>query len=65
MIEDANPLDAIVHDDFASFIASAFATLCPGESNPENWHIDWLAWRVAPVAARRRLRLLINLPLRS
>ncbi len=57
--------NAILRRDLASFIAKAFATLCPGEAYQDNWHIDYLAQQLAPAASRQRLRPIINLPPRS
>src|SRR5262249_38777894 len=42
-----------------------FETLCPGETYQENWHLDALAYHLAPAASGRRIRLMINLPPRS
>jgi predicted phage terminase large subunit-like protein len=65
MINDLNALDATLRLDLSSFIAKVFETLCPGERFLENWHIDSLAWRLAPAASGQRMRLIINLPPRS
>jgi predicted phage terminase large subunit-like protein len=58
-------LDAICREDFASFIAKVFETLCPAESYAPNWHIDCLAWNLSRARGGARLRLILNLPPRS
>lgn len=65
MQNNIQALDAILRSDFASFIAKVFETLCPGDRFLPNWHIDALAWRLAPAASGKRLRLIVNLPPRS
>lgn len=62
MENDLKALDAILRHDLASFIAKVFETVCPGERFQPNWHIDYLAWRLAPAASGKGLRLIINLP---
>jgi predicted phage terminase large subunit-like protein len=65
MVDHLPLLDAILRRDLASFTAKVFETLCPGERFLENWHIEYLAWRLAPAASGKRMRLIVNLPPRS
>jgi hypothetical protein len=58
-------LDAILRQDFASFVAKVFETICPGENYSPSWHIDLLAWRLSLAFSGRRLRVIVNLPPRS
>jgi len=65
MVNDMEALDAILRRDLASFTAKVFETVLPGEQFLENWLIECLAWRLAPAASGKRMRLIVNLPPRS
>jgi hypothetical protein len=58
-------LDAILRDDFHSFIRKVFLTLNPGAQYRDNWHIRALAWHLEQVRLGRIKCLIITMPPRS
>lgn len=58
-------LEAILRDDFASFIAKAFSTINPGVNYHANWHIELIAQYLEAVRKRQIKRLIINMPPRA
>lgn len=55
----------ILRQDFASFIAGAFATVNPGTPFLPNWHIDLIAEYLNACAQGEIQRLIVNVPPRS
>jgi predicted phage terminase large subunit-like protein len=58
-------LEAVLREDFGSFVRKVFATVCPGTRYLHNWHIEAIAHRLMQVHRGLCLRLLINQPPRS
>lgn len=58
-------LDAILRNDFASFINKVFLTINPGISYKPNWHIELIADYLIAVQNRQIKRLIINMPPRG
>jgi predicted phage terminase large subunit-like protein len=58
-------LQAILRQDFASFLQKVFATVCPGTVFLDNWHIHALAWHLERVRRGEIKRLAISLPPRG
>jgi len=54
--------DAILRQDFTSFIEKVFATVCPGQIYSPNWHIEVIADRLEACRLGRIKRLIITLP---
>src|SRR5262249_44485798 len=54
--------DAILRQDFTSFIEKTFATVCPGQVYSPNWHIEVIADRLEACRLGRIKRLIITLP---
>ena len=61
-ITDHDLLDAILRQDFASFVHKAFGTVSPGDRFLPNWHIKAIAWHLTEVRDGRIKRLLITMP---
>ena len=57
--------DAILRNDFASFIGKTFETVVPASSYISNWHIEAIAWHLQQCAEKKIRRLIITLPPRS
>ncbi|MBV8938850.1 MAG: phage terminase large subunit [Alphaproteobacteria bacterium] len=55
----------LLRQDFASFIAKAFATICPGTGFVPGWHIELLAEYLEAARKGQITRLIVNLPPRS
>jgi hypothetical protein len=55
-------LDALLRTDLPSFIAKCFATLEPGGSYRENWHILHIAHQLTCVSSGEIKRLIVNIP---
>lgn len=55
-------LDAILRDDFPSYIQKSFYTVAPGQTYLPNWHIEVLAWHLAQFYRGEIKRLIITLP---
>jgi predicted phage terminase large subunit-like protein len=62
---DERILHAILRQDLPSFIAKCFATLEPGTTYLENWHVHAIAYQLERVARGDLKRLVINVPPRS
>ena len=58
-------LDAILRNDFPSFVHKVFLTVVPGEHYFDNWHIYAIAYQLQCVQQGDIKRLLITLPPRS
>jgi predicted phage terminase large subunit-like protein len=55
-------LQAFLRTDLPSFIAKCFATLEPGGSYRENWHIHHIAHQLTRVSGGECKRLIVNIP---
>ena len=62
MTNDRDVLDAILRNDFSSFVMRCFQTLNPGEPFMESWHHDAIAFELGRVRDGAIIRLIINLP---
>lgn len=58
-------LQAILRNDFRSFIAKAFQSINPGTRYLPNWHIDLIAEYLEAARAGEINRLVINMPPRA
>jgi hypothetical protein len=58
-------LEAILRDDFPSFIAKVFSLINPGAEYHANWHIDLIAQYLEAVRLGQIKRLIINMPPRA
>jgi hypothetical protein len=55
-------LNAILRNDFESFVRRCMLTLNPGAPFLMNWHIDAIAYRLEQIRNGEVTRLIINLP---
>jgi predicted phage terminase large subunit-like protein len=62
---DKKLLDAVLRQDFSSFINKVFHTINPGAEYQANWHIDLIADYLEAVRAGSIKRLIINMPPRA
>src|SRR5215218_3639718 len=62
MIEDQLLLDALLRNDFPSFLRRCFHTLNPGAPFLDNWHLAAIARQLDRVRRGEINRLIINLP---
>jgi predicted phage terminase large subunit-like protein len=62
---DQRLLDALLRQDFHSFLVKAFHTLNPGEPFLGNWHLHALCWHLEQVRRGKIRRLRIEVPPRS
>jgi predicted phage terminase large subunit-like protein len=58
-------LDALLRQDFSSFITKVFHTINPGAEYQANWHIDLIADYLEAVRTGSIKRLIINMPPRA
>ena len=58
-------LQALLRNDFASFVAKCASTLSPGEPYQENWHLMAIVQALQDVMDGKITRLIINAPPRS
>ena len=58
-------LQAILRQDFSSFIGKVFHTINPGAGYQPNWHIDLIANYLEAVRKGQIKRLIINMPPRA
>lgn len=59
---DQTVVNALLRNDFRSFLHRCFLTLNPGARFLPNWHIDAIAWQLERVRTGEINRLIINLP---
>lgn len=65
MLKNRKLLDALVRNDFSSFIHKVFTTINPGKEYHGNWHINLIAEYLEEVRAGNIKRLIINMPPRA
>lgn len=58
-------LEAIIRQDFPSFIGKVFSTINPGAKYHSNWHIDLIADYLEAARSGEIKRLIINMPPRA
>ncbi|MBF8246374.1 MAG: phage terminase large subunit [Rickettsia sp.] len=58
-------LDALLRQDFVSFLSKAFSTTNIGEEFIHNWHIDLISDYLEAIRVKHVKRLIINIPPRS
>jgi predicted phage terminase large subunit-like protein len=61
----AEIFNAMIREDFPTFVAQVMAELEPGTDYDENWHLEIMANALEDVRRGDTLRLMINLPPRS
>jgi predicted phage terminase large subunit-like protein len=61
-LSPAQVLDAILRNDFVSFIRKVFQTVSPGERFLDNWHIEAMAYHLIKVVSGETRRLIITIP---
>jgi predicted phage terminase large subunit-like protein len=62
---DRQILQAMLREDFSSFVQKVFYTVVPGEQFLPNWHILHIAWQLERVFRGEVKRLIILLPPRN
>lgn len=62
---DQRMFDALLRQDFYSFLVKVFHTLNPGETFLHNWHLRALCWHVEQIRRGEITRLRIEVPPRS
>jgi predicted phage terminase large subunit-like protein len=62
---DQEVLNAILRQDFPSFVRKVFHTLCPGQTFVPEWYIRAITYQLERVRRGEITRLIINLPPRS
>src|SRR5690349_22467914 len=62
---DIARLNAVLRQDFGSFLRKAFHTLSPGQEYVRGWHLDAIVHRLQQVHIGETKRLVINMPPRS
>ena len=62
---DSKLLEALLRQDFPSFIGKVFQSINPGAEYHHNWHIDLIADHLEAVRAGEIKRLIINMPPRA
>jgi hypothetical protein len=65
MENDQRIFEAIIRQDFSSFIGKVFSTINPGAEFHSNWHIDLIADYLEAATKGDIKRLIINMPPRS
>lgn len=60
--QDQALLDAVLRNDFLSFLRCCMMVLNPGAPFLPNWHLDAIAYQLEQVRAGKIKRLIINLP---
>ena len=65
MASEARILEALLRTDFRAFLHKVFATLSPGQTYVNTWHLEAIAWQLERVRRGEIRRLIINLPPRS
>ena len=58
-------LDALIREDFMTFLQKAFSTVGPGDEFRENWHLEAIAYQLGRVSSHDTHRLIITVPPRS
>ncbi len=62
MTEKQEIFDAILRQDFASFLAKVFAEVSGGDQFIPNWHIDTIAWELEQIMRGNNMRLIVTMP---
>ena len=65
MVEAHRLYQAVLREDLCAFVERVFASLEPGTTYEDNWHIQHLCWQLTRVARGEVRRLIINVPPRS
>lgn len=65
MQQDEKNLQALIRNDFRSFIHKVFLSLNPGQHYQSNWHIDYIAEHLEAARHGHIQRLIINMPPRA
>lgn len=55
-------LNAVLRQDFRAFVEKVFATLNPGQTYEDNWHIGAIVWLLLCVENRHTRRAMIHVP---
>jgi hypothetical protein len=62
---DKRLVEALLREEFESFLRRVFGTLAPGQTYVPNWHIAAIAYQLERVRRGEIRRLIINMPPRS
>lgn len=62
MHKDYRLLDAILRNDFPSFLAKVFAEVSGGDTFLPNWHLDAIAWELEQILLGKNTRLIVTMP---
>lgn len=55
-------LDALLREDFVSFLNKTFAEVSGGDQFLGNWHIDSIAWELKQIQDGNNTRLIVTMP---
>lgn len=58
-------VQAILRNNFSTFVAKSFFTVSPGTEYQHNWHISLIAEKLKQIEERKITRLIINIPPRN
>jgi len=58
-------LEAVLRQDFSSYISKVFHTINPGADYQSNWHINLISDHLERVKSSEIKRLIINMPPRA
>jgi predicted phage terminase large subunit-like protein len=58
-------VEAVLRQDFLSFVLKVFLTLHPGQTYLPNWHVEAIVWHLLQVMAGQTQRAMINVPPRT
>jgi len=65
MASKARILEALLRNDFRTFVEKVFMTLTPGQTFIRSWHLEAIAYQLERVRRGEIKRLIINMPPRS
>jgi predicted phage terminase large subunit-like protein len=60
--DDQRKFQAVLRQNFYSFVQKAFQEVAPEQDFHKNWHVEAIAWHLQRVAAGETTRLVITLP---
>ena len=65
MSENKRLIQAVLRNNFSTFVGKAFFTVSPGSAYLHNWHISLIAEKLKQIEDGEITRLIINLPPRN
>lgn len=60
--EPQDQFDALLHEDFLSFLRMVFETVSGGDTFASNWHHEAIAWQLDRIVAGDSTRLIVTMP---